>query len=239
MPKATSGRGSIRIARVFGIDIRVHWTFLLLVPLVALASRTRSQFLWGLVWIAAVFGSVLVHELAHCFVARHRGAVVRDILLVPVGGLSEMQQIPQAPADEAAIAIVGPLASLALGGVMYAVGALAGAQLWPPALFAGSWLERLGWLNVLLGGFNLLPALPMDGGRVFRAALARNHDRRTATRIAATTARVLAVAMAVVGVFYTLWLIVIAIIVWVLAGNEETAASTDERGRTSSGVSQP
>jgi len=226
MSNTTQRSGSVRVARLFGIDIRVHWTFLLLIALVALVSTDRSQFLMNLLWILAVFGSVLPHELSHCFVARRRGAVVNDILLTPIGGMSEMQQIPQAPSDEAMIAVVGPLTSVALGLAIAGIGALTGARLWPPTLFAGSWFARLAWLNLALGGFNLLPALPMDGGRVFRALLARHHDRRTATRIAGRVARVLAVAMAVVGVLYDYWLVIIAIFVWVGARSEESAANT-------------
>ena len=226
MSNSTQRSGSVRVARLFGIDIRVHWTFLLLIALVALVSTDRSQFLMNLLWILAVFGSVLPHELSHCFVARRRGAVVNDILLTPIGGMSEMQQIPQAPSDEAMIAVVGPLTSVALGLAIAGIGALTGARLWPPTLFAGSWFARLAWLNLALGGFNLLPALPMDGGRVFRALLARHHDRRTATRIAGRVARVLAVAMAVVGVLYDYWLVIIAIFVWVGARSEESAANT-------------
>lgn len=237
MPKTAQPRGSIRVARLFGIDIRVHWTFLLLIPLVALESSDRTQFLMNLLWVVAVFGSVLVHELSHCFVARRRGAVVKDILLVPIGGLSEMQQVPRTPADEAAIAVVGPLTSLVLGLALAGAGALTGARLWPPTLFAGAWFARLAWLNLLLGGFNLLPALPMDGGRVLRALLARNHDLRSATRIAGRIARVMAFAMAVVGILYDYWLVIIAIFVWLGARTEENAVNDsagDHRGGWSS-----
>src|SRR5579872_7437081 len=237
MPKTAQKRGSIRVARLLGIDIRVHWTFVLLIAVVASASSDRSQFWMNLLWILAVFGSVLPHEFSHCLVARRRGAVVEDILLTPIGGLSEMQQIPRAPSDEAAIAVVGPLTSLALGVVFMGIGVLAGAHIWPPTLFAGSWFARLAWLNLALGGFNLLPALPMDGGRVLRAALARNHDRRSATRIAGLVARVLALAMAVGGILYDPWLVLIAIFVWLGARSEEYAAndsSGDRRERSSS-----
>jgi Zn-dependent protease len=242
MPTATRTKGSIRVARLFGIDVRLHWTFLLLVPLVALTSSNRAQFLLGLLWIVAVFGSVLVHELGHCFVARRRGAVVQDILLLPIGGLSEMQQVPRSPSDEAAIAVVGPLTSLGLGGLFTAAGVLAGARLWPPTLYAGAWLGRLAWLNFVLGGFNLLPALPMDGGRVLRALLARKYDHYTGTRIASRVAKALAVVMALFGAFYDLWLVVIAIVVWLGAGAEEDAAKgspAGSRDRRSSGKPGP
>lgn len=99
-----------------------------------------------------------------------------------------MRTIPRAPGKELAIAIVGPLTSLGLAVVFGALAVLTGATIWPPTLLAGSWLARLAWLNVLLGAFNLLPALPMDGGRVLRASLAMHEDRRTATVQAAKIA---------------------------------------------------
>jgi Zn-dependent protease len=239
MPKTTQKTGSVRVGRLFGIDIRVHWTFLLLFAVLALTSSDRAQFWTSLLWIVAVFGSVLLHEFAHCFVARRRGAVVQDILLLPIGGLSEIQRMPRAPSDEAAIAVVGPLTSIALGLGLAGVGALAGVRLWPPTLFAGSWFARLAWLNLALGGFNLLPALPMDGGRVFRALLARHHDRRDATRIAARTARVLALTIGVVGILYDFWLLIIAVFVWLGARSEESAddMTHGNRGGRSSGQS--
>jgi len=221
--------GSIVIVRVLGIDIRVHWSFLALVVLVVVADAGGGPRAvgWGLVWIVAIFASVVVHELAHCLVARRRRTVVKDILLLPVGGMSEMEEIPKAPADELAMAIVGPLTSLGLGVLALAAGAVAGARLWPPTLFAGSWYARLAWLNLLLGAFNLLPALPMDGGRVLRAALARHRDRREATALASRVARVLAAIMMLVGLFYNLWLVVIGVFVLLGAGAEEQAARTE------------
>jgi Zn-dependent protease len=123
-----------------------------------------------------------------------------------------------------AIAIVGPLTSFALAFGAAGLGVAFDAKLWPPTLFAGSRLARLLWLNVLLGGFNLLPALPMDGGRVLRAALARHHDRRLATQMAAHVAHTLAILMMVVGFFYSFWLIVIGLFVFLGATAEEQAA---------------
>ena len=173
-------RSSIRVARIGGIDIRMHWSFLVLVILVVWVNMSSgaSAVGVGLLWITAVFASVLVHEYAHCIVARRRGAVVEDILLLPIGGVSQLKKMPERPADELAVAIVGPLTSLGLATVAVAGGLVVGAHLWPPTLFAGSWLARLAWLNFLLGGFNLLPALPMDGGRV-AAGPARATSRQT------------------------------------------------------------
>ena len=221
---------SPRIGRLAGVDIRVHWTFSFLVVLVAWAAASSGvgAVVGALVWVAAVFASVLVHELAHCVVARRRGAVVEDILLLPLGGLSQLSRMPEAPADEFAIAVVGPLTSLALGAGFAVLGAAAGAPLWPPTLFGGSWLARLTWLNVLLGGFNVLPALPMDGGRLLRAGLARRLGRRDATRVAATVARVLAFVMIVAGLTYDIWLGLFGAFVLLGAGAEEAAADGGE-----------
>jgi Zn-dependent protease len=225
-PAQSGATGSVRVARLWGIEVRLHWTFLVLVVLVAwvnLGAGAKSVGV-GLLWITAVFGSVLVHEIAHCVVARRRGAVVDDILLTPIGGISQLREIPKAAADELAIAIVGPVTSFALAALAGGVGWVTGARMWPPELFSGSWFARLLWLNLLLGAFNMLPALPMDGGRVLRATLARHRDRRTATRLAARVARVLAVMMMVVGLAYDLWFLLIGLFVFLGASAEEQAA---------------
>jgi len=233
MAQERSTRSSVRVAGIGGIDIRMHWTFLVVVILVVWMniSSGASTVGVGLLWIAAVFASVLVHEYAHCVVARRRGAVVEDILLLPIGGVSQLKKMPERPADEFAIAIVGPLTSLGLAAALAVAGGVAfGAQLWPPTLFAGSWFARLAWLNALLGGFNLLPALPMDGGRVTRALLERRHDRLTATRQAARIARILAVVMIVGGIFYDFWLILIGFFVYLGASAEEQAVEKERQG---------
>jgi Zn-dependent protease len=232
MTTKTRPRSSIRVARVYGIDVLMHWSFLALVLVVVWAywASGPSQVGLGLLWIAAVFGSVLVHEFAHCVVGRRRGAVVQDILLLPIGGVSQMDKIPEDPDDELAIALVGPLTSLGLGLLAVAAGLALGARMWPPTLFAGSWLARLAWLNLALAAFNLVPALPMDGGRVLRAALSRHRDRKEATRLAGKVARFLAGVMIVGGVFYDFWFVLIGLFVWLGATAEEQAARADDRG---------
>jgi Zn-dependent protease len=125
---------SVTICRVVGIPIRVHWTFAFLVGLVLVADWDTSASVKaeGFLWIAALFVCVIVHEISHCLVARRRGADVVDILLLPIGGMSELTSTPEAPGDEFAIAIVGPLTSLALGALFAAGGLLLGARMWPP-----------------------------------------------------------------------------------------------------------
>jgi len=234
MATKSSSRTSIRIARIYGIDIQMHWSFMALVLFVVWAEWASGLGQVGawLLWIVAVFGSVLVHEFAHCVVARRRGAVVKDVLLLPIGGVTQMEKMPEAPADELAIAVVGPLTSLGLGIVAVAGGLALGARMWPPTLFAGSWLARLAWLNLALGTFNLVPALPMDGGRILRAALSRHRGRKEATRLAGKIARFLAGVMIVGGLLYDFWLALIGVFVWLAASAEEQAAQCGTRDHT-------
>jgi Zn-dependent protease len=228
---------SLLIGRLDGVAIRVHWTFLFVVVVIVAADQPRGW--WavtaGLAWVIALFASVVMHELAHCIVARRRGAVVFGILLLPIGGLSQLDRIPDKPADELAIASVGPLTSLGLGLILLLGGITVGLHVWPPSLWTGPWLARLGWMNLLLGAFNLAPALPMDGGRVLRSLLERRFDRAEATRLAVKVARIIAYAMIVVGFAYDLWLFLIGLFVLVGASAEKRDATSEETHRRSSG----
>ncbi len=219
-------RNPLVIGRFAGIPIRFHWTFFLLVPLVVMADASGgpSLVLWGLLWIVALFASVVVHEIAHCIVARKRGSHVRDIVLFPLGGVSEIDALSEKPSDELAIAIVGPLTSLALGVILLGLGLVVGMTVWPPSLFSGDWLARLGWLNLLLAAFNMVPALPMDGGRVLRALLARDRPRAQATVVAARIGRWIGLAMIAIGFVLDFWLILIGIFVILGANAEEGSA---------------
>ena len=219
------------IGHIAGIPIRIHWTFILLVAFIVAGdwSAGRAVLADNLLWIVALFAFVVAHEISHCIVARRRGAVVLGILLLPVGGLSQLEAMPEAPGDELAVAIVGPLTSILIGAAMMAAGLLTDAKVWPPTLFAGSWLARLAWLNLLLGAFNLLPALPMDGGRVLRAALARRRGKVEATLVASRIARFMGLAMMVFGFLYDFWFLLIGIFV-LLGANAEEQASHDPTG---------
>lgn len=226
-------RASVSIGRVLGIDIRVHATFLVLVLLVVLASADRgiAALAGELAWLTALFASVAAHELAHSVVARGRGAIVRDIVLLPIGGVSELERMPESPADELRVAAVGPLTSVALG-VGFGMLALAlGETVLPPRLSGGPFLARLAWANLLLGGFNLLPAFPMDGGRLLRAELERHRDALSAVKIAARVGRTLAIGMVAAGVLWNPWLLVIGVFVWFGGAAEELAAVVHARLR--------
>ena len=210
------------------MPIRLHWSFPLLLVLVILPTGGKSNarsIAEGLLWIAVLFVCVVVHELSHSLVARRRGFAVRDIVLLPIGGVSEISGLPGAPADELAIAMAGPLASVGLGLLIASVAYATGARLWPPGLFAGPLSSRLVWANFLLAGFNLLPAIPMDGGRVLRALLARKRSDLRATLLAAQIGRFMGIAMMLVGLRYDIWLCLIGLFVFVGAIGEKHAAT--------------
>jgi stage IV sporulation protein FB len=229
-PSQTQGRGrgraswSLRIVRVLGVDVRVHISFLLLVGLVLLARDPEVASVGAaLGWLAALFACVVVHELAHSVTARRRGIPVREITLLPIGGVSRLEKLPDNPSDELAIAIAGPLASFALGALAAVAVLLTGGRLVPIDLVQGSILVRLAWFNVILGAFNLLPAFPLDGGRVLRAWLERRMDLEAATKQAAKLGRIIAVALGVLGVLFNFWLLFIAVFVYLGASAEATA----------------
>jgi len=219
---------SWQIGKVIGIPVRVHWSFAgLIVLVVALTAGSGvATVLAALGWLALLFASVVVHELAHSLVARRRGLAVHDIVLLPIGGVSEIPELTRTSDDELRIAVAGPAASVGLALVFGILGLTMGAALWPPTLVSGSILVRLAWMNLLLAGFNLVPALPMDGGRVLRAALAKRHGDLWATAVATRVAKILGAGMIVVGVFVDVWLILIGIFVLLGAQGESQVSRT-------------
>jgi Zn-dependent protease len=216
---------SFPIGSISGIAIRVHATFFVLVALFALGSSGPGGPgpLGGLIWLVLIFTCVVIHELAHSLVARRRGAIVREIVLLPIGGVSRLEHLPEAPRDELAIAIVGPAASFALAAVGALVVVGLRQPLLPADLYGGPLLARLVWFNLVIGAFNLVPAFPLDGGRVLRALLERRYDLERATHIAARVGRGLAVTLIAIGVFANLWFVFIGVFVYFGASAEEAA----------------
>lgn len=218
---------SFQIGSLFGIPLRIHLTFFLLLFFVAI-SPTDSHGMGGLTgatFVAALFACVVVHELAHSLVARHYGVPVKYIILLPIGGISMMEKMPDNPREEFNVALVGPLMSLALalviGAIVFATGG--GEAFRHPWAIAGpNFLARLAWLNLILAGFNLLPAFPTDGGRVLRAFLALHMDYAKATHAAAVIGQGLALLLGFIGLFSNFWLVLIAIFVYMGASAEDT-----------------
>jgi stage IV sporulation protein FB len=218
-------RWSFPIARIGGIELRIHVTFFLLVPLFAYAGSLEGGpgVVGGLVWLVVIFACVVLHELGHCFVARRRGVGVHEIDLLPIGGVSRLERLPESGRDEFAIAIAGPIVSAGLAAVAALVAVAAGIALTPVDWFGGPVLPRLVWFNALIGAFNLLPAFPLDGGRVLRALLERRHDLEHATRIATRVGRRVAIVIGVLGLFLGPLLIAIAVFIYMGASTEEAA----------------
>ena len=217
-------RWSVPLVRIAGVTIRVHVTFLVLVWLVAVTAADAGETVVAAVgWLLALFACVVAHELAHAVVAQSKGIAVHEIDLLPIGGVSRLERIPERWRDEAAIAAAGPIASAGVALVAFALAAAAGQPLLEASPWDGALLVRLGWANLLLAGFNLLPAFPLDGGRVFRALLERDRSRVEATRQAARISRLLASVLIGVGILCDVWLILIGIFV-IVAGRAEEAA---------------
>ena len=225
--------------RVFGIPIRLDVTFVLLIGLLtwliggrvgtyielfrlpldpAPLQRGPTPWLLGFASAVGLMVSVLIHELAHALTARRFGIEIKEIRLWILGGIAQFERMPSRPSAEALVAIVGPVTSAALGLALWWVSGLLGAG-------AGAMLVVVSYLaavNLVLAVFNLLPALPMDGGRVLRALLAMRMDHLRATRIAASVSQVLAVGMGLFGlVTFNLFLVAIAFFVY-LAVQAET-----------------
>lgn len=221
---------SIKIASAWGIPIELHITFILL--MVAVFVLTYPQ-LYLFILTLFLFVFVVFHELAHSVVARHYKINVRKIVLYPIGGVSEIEEIPETPRIEWRMAFAGPLTSLIIGGILLALAEVISVS--TPGIVltlslgtSGNLLVDLATLNLLLGAFNMIPAFPMDGGRVFRALLAERMGFSDATKYAAFIGRIFGIVLAVVGVLYNLWLILVGVFIYVGASEEteQTIIST-------------
>ncbi len=214
---------SWKIGTIFKIPVRLHFTMALL-PLLTFNWMPMDDATGIIVWAGVVillFGSVLFHELGHALTARRYGIHTQDIVLTPIGGMARITSMPKNPRQEIIIAIAGPLVSLSLAGLTFASTILLTlVPAIPVRIYEG--LGLLVWINLMLGLFNLVPALPMDGGRVLRGYLALKYDFLKATQIAAKVGRVLAVIGAVAGLFWLQsWsLVLISGFVYLTAGNE-------------------
>lgn len=190
---------SWQLGNAFGIGLYVHWSFLL-VPAFVLFSTLNAGMtaaVAGVVLVLALFGCVLLHELGHALMARSYGIGTRDITLYPIGGVARLERMPDQPMAEILIAIAGPLVNVVIAGGLWIGFQLSGRPLSLDVL-SHNFLIQLLLANVGLVVFNMIPAFPMDGGRVFRAFLALFMNRVRATEIAVSVSRVLAVGFILV-----------------------------------------
>jgi Zn-dependent protease/predicted transcriptional regulator len=217
---------SLKLGSVAGIGVYLHWTFVLLISWIFLAhlgaGETLRQAMAGVGFILALFGCVVLHEFGHALTAKRYGVVTRDITLLPIGGVARLERIPEKPLEEFLVAIAGPAVNAVIAAAIYGVLLLQGRtpELMNVHGMTGGFLPQLMWVNVFIGTFNLLPAFPMDGGRILRASLASRMGRRRATAIAANIGQILAILLGIIGFFYNPFLIFIAVFVYLGAQGE-------------------
>lgn len=219
---------ALRLGRVAGTEVRIHLTFFLLLAWLGAEEYKRqgaSAALQAVLLLCLVFFCVLLHEFGHALAARRYGIRTPDITLFPIGGVARLDRIPEKPREEIFVAVAGPLVNVAIAAGLWL--ALFGLHLPSPELlsrlhntFAGTLLM----VNISLVAFNLLPAFPMDGGRVLRALLAMKMGHRRATHAAARIGQFVAIGMGLAGLHYEkLMLILIAIFVFAAAASESGA----------------
>ena len=217
---------SWKIARFAGIDVNIHLTFFILIVWVALsywqAEGTFEAVVYGVGFILALFICVVLHEFGHALTAQQYGINTKHITLLPIGGVASLESMPEDPKQEIAVALAGPAVNLVIA---------AGLWLWLTAtqsmlpleqlsLTGEGFLQKLLLVNIVLAVFNMLPAFPMDGGRVLRAALALKMDHNQATQLAARIGQWLALWLGFLGLLYNPFLIIIALFVWIGAAAE-------------------
>lgn len=226
-------RWSWKIANILGIGVYIHATFSLLILFILYSSwsqgHTIAQAAAGVVFVLSIFACVVLHEFGHALTARRFGIRTRDITLLPIGGVARLERMPRDPKQELWVALAGPAVNVGIAAVLVLVSTAIGMRFdwrlfsWSSSnLFAG-----LIEINVALALFNLIPAFPMDGGRVLRALLAMRMEYPRATWIAARTGQALAFVLGFVGLFGNPFLMFIALFVWLGAAQE--AATTQAR----------
>ena len=198
---------SWRIGRFAGIGVYIHTTFLLLLGWIGvsylLQGYTLLAALSSIGFMLALFACIVLHEFGHALAAKRFGIKTRDITLLPIGGVARLERIPDNPVHELWVALAGPAVNVIIGGVLL-VWLLLSRTLQPLnalSVTAGPFLERLLMVNVFLVGFNMIPAFPMDGGRVLRALLAMRLEYTRATQVAASIGQGLAFVLGFVGLF--------------------------------------
>ena len=216
---------SLNIGTIAGTAVRVHVTFLLFLGWIFAASWVSggADAAWqGLAFLVLLFACVVAHEFGHIFTARVFGVSTPDVTLLPIGGVARLERIPEEPYEEFLVAIAGPLVNVAIA---IALIMLAGARVNAGDLYAvesphTSMIDRLAAVNLFLAIFNMIPAFPMDGGRVLRAILASRMGYVRATEIAAFIGQGFAFALGFIGLFFNPLLIFIAIFVYLAASSE-------------------
>ena len=221
-------KASLYIGRPFGIKVTVHWTFFILIAyIIYINIKNGSSFAEmseSVLFVLTIFGCVILHELGHSLAAKRYGILTRGITLLPIGGVASLTKIPEEPQKELFVAIAGPLINLSIALILLFILLLGGFDF--SLLFSFQYLNRAAFLpallivNLMLFIFNLVPAFPMDGGRLLRAGLGFRFSRLQATRVAARIGQLFAIFFAIWGLFNNPFLILIAVFVFIGAQAE-------------------
>ena len=223
----------VRLGHISGIKILVHGTFFILVAFIiiqnAYLGQHIDQILWVVAFVLALFVCVLLHELGHALTARRFGVRTRNIFIWPLGGMALMETTPQNPRQELLVAIAGPLVNLAIAGILFFI------LSWFPSsrdnfdlshIEGNNFINTLFFSNLILALFNMIPAFPMDGGRVLRALLSFKLISSKATQVAVFIGQVLAIFLVVIGIFYNVLLLLIGFFIFVGAQAEAKFTET-------------
>jgi Zn-dependent protease/CBS domain-containing protein len=226
--------GSWKIGRIAGIDIKVHFLFPLILIWVGWGAYTRDNDSWEALqavgFVLLLFVVVVLHELGHALAAMRYGISTKDITLMPIGGLARLERIPEKPSQELVVALAGPAVNVLLAIPLAVIVWLMGEPATATRILEGQWTvwERLLYANIFLAAFNMIPAFPMDGGRVLRALLAMRMPYVNATELAAGIGQTVAVLLGVVGIFTNPFLVLIAVFIWIGAAGESNSAKVKD-----------
>lgn len=223
---------SYKLTTISGIPVRIHITLLILLPIFAFQFAPwfgKAGFFFGLLSAAGVFAGVAIHELGHSWVAIRKGCRVREIMLLPIGGVAKMTSLPNRPVDEMLVAVAGPATSALLALLCRLIGGFfvsAGASSLAVLFFI------LTAVNLALALFNMLPSFPMDGGRIFRALMTPRLGRLKATALAARIGKIMSVAFGIFGLVNGQFLLIlVAIFIYNAAGAEYRAVYAQQMQR--------
>jgi len=228
---------SLKIVRLFGINVYIHWTFLILLGWIFIASvgsgQSTSEAFISITFVLALFGCVVLHEYGHALTARRFGVPTKRITLLPIGGIASLEKMPEKPREELLVAVAGPAVNVVIALLLFGYMQLAGitiptSQLEDPSQLSLSemFIPNLLFVNVILVLFNMIPAFPMDGGRVLRALLSMRMNRGQATEVAAKIGQFLAIGFVFLGFMYDFWLVFIGLFIFLGASGESNYEAT-------------
>lgn len=213
-------KNSLFIGKISGIRIYIHWTFPLIILWIIFSNvkqgMNSGQIMWSVLFVLTLFVCITLHELGHAFAAKYYGIKTKDITLLPIGGVARLENMPENPRQELVVALAGPAVNIVIAALLYTflnVTKTADISV-VTHIDAGNFLISLAVINLWVALFNLIPALPMDGGRVLRALLSFRINRVTATRITARLAQWIAILFVVLGFVYNPFLILIGLFVF-------------------------